>query len=243
MKSIENLKEEMFSTIEAKLQKEINRINNEKEVILNSQSLPGILTCLVNIYGNTIEQGELQVKVVQSMSTSEFFKSSKASVKTNHIVFESDSHKVLIPKSFSKIISVERQKDIFVPRKPTFSAFIKKTVDLYLAQGENFNYKDFIDTYLIEVKKIKPTFISRRKVKESDVLRMLKKAESDVIDFELKMKKWEEELIQIEIEKKNDISFVNSIKEDLKVFEESGWKVSIEIESYKEYKNMLSLFE
>ena len=245
MKSIEKLKQETTDTIEEKLKKESDRINHEKNVILNSNSLPEILTALVNIYGNTIEQGKLQASFIREMTKSDFFENATCSVKTNHIVFENKIYEIIFPKSYSKTIVVKRRLEHFIPRRPHINEATVEIAESYLSQKESgtINYDSFIDFYLMKTKNKKPNILNRIKTKEKDVKNMLEFLLKTKEDYDRIYSHWLKEMEKLKEEKELDIKFFETIEEDLEEFKKNDWNVQINLESYQMKVALQNMFE
>ena len=245
MESIEQLKKETSKRIEEKLKKENDRVNAEKTLILQSESLPEILIALVTIYGNTIEQGELQARFIKEMTSSSFFKQASCSVKTNHIVFENETYEIIFPKSFSRTITVKRRLEHFVPRKPNINDETIQIAGLYLKQKEsgNVKYKSFVDLYLTKTANKKPNILNRMKVKKKDIENMLESLLKTVEDYDRIYSNWLEEMKQLKKAREADLRFIDSIEKDLNQFRENDWNLNIKLENYQVKIALQKVFE
>lgn len=245
MKSVEQLKKETAETIEEKLKKENDRVNAEKDLILQSNSLPEILIALVNIYGNTIEQGKLQASFIKEMTSAPFFKEASCSVKTNHIVFEDKTYEIVFPKSFSRTITVKRHLEHFVPRKPNINEETILISDSYLKQKEsgNVKYKSFVDLYLTKIANKKPNILNRMMVREKNVENMLESLLKIKENYDKIYSNWFEEMEELKKAKEVDLKFIKSIEKDLNEFRENDWNLDIRLENHQMNIALQKLFE
>lgn len=225
-KNSEGLKLMLTEKLDSKIQETLQKLEEKKAEVLESTSLPGTLQTLAHFYGNTIEQGELMVEVIKDQAQSDFFRTAKSHIGTNHIRFENDTHSVQISKSLLREFSWGREKLPRAPKLPNVDPIAKNIFELWDYQSkliEGVNYKEFAEIYIEYVERKQPSYFNTRKVTNEQIEIMVAEASQKMKEYEMHYKQYEADLEEFNKVEKEDVLFYLEIKEDINTFKKEGW--------------------
>jgi hypothetical protein len=227
---MDEIKNIILKTLENKKQEIINEYDYKMKQILNENNIAKLYYLLAESFHNTIEQGEIGIKLLKECLTNEFFKTAKTINGANYICFSNDDFDILFSKSLSKEIKI-RFKNSQVPSmyypsiKPSIIELADK-IEAFLNKKSLKNFKALIDCNCVNY----PNNIFANIIK---IINTYRKCNKELLEKIRQMQK-DDELRKLKFEEENKVfkerqafakNFINNLT-DLNKFRQDGWHFS-----------------
>ena len=222
-------KELIHDAIERKKAQVVEEYDKKIERLERETNIANIYYLLAETFHNSMEQGEIGIKLLKSNLTNEFFKKAEAKNSANYIIFSDDEYEIRFSKSLVKIIEIKTKK-IKRPYglyKPLSSEIVKlgDAIEAFLKEKTFKNFKVMADCndrgYGKGIIYTIAKYVNAYKNCNEDLLKKIREKQKE--DEERK-KKAEEERKAYEDEIQKAKEFIESLT-DLEVFKQSGWTI------------------
>lgn len=154
---MEDIKQFIIENIENKKQEKIKEYDNMISQISNEDNKVNIYYLLAKTFHNTVFQGELGIKYLQSILTNDFFKTANVKNSVNYIVFSNEDFDVMFSKTLSKEIKII-YKNAY--SSPTYyisvnpiTVKLADLIEIYLNDKTFKNFKKLVGCNCCRVKK------------------------------------------------------------------------------------------
>lgn len=224
-----NIKDFICEAIERKKVQTVAMYDEKIEKIRSEDNIANVYYLLAETFHNTMEQGEIAIKLLKENLTNDFFKEAEAKNCANYIVFSNDEFDILFSKTLVRVIEIKSKK-IKRPYglyRPLSNDIIKlaDAIEVFLKERtfQNFkkvvecNYKEYDDSPVGLLFKYVDTY---KKCDEKLLKNIREKQKKD----EERKKQAEEERKAYEDEVQKAKEFIESLT-DLEVFKQSGWTI------------------
>lgn len=230
---ITKIKESINEGIEQEQLIMTKKYEKDKARVAKIDNVPDLIKELVNIYGNTIQQKEKMISVLNEYLEADFFKNAEILKKANSVRFENKKHFVDFSTSGLHVITIGaveylREPIQPLPLKEDVLKFNEMWIN-YKKTGEN--YSDVLDKYSMLTRKLPAGALFKMKTKKKHVEAFANKQKKLIQENIEKMKLWESKMK--EYKEHNDLTFnvIKDIKEDLIKFKNKNW--------HMKYKNII----
>lgn len=226
-KFIDEIKQSIYQGIEEEQARMEEKYNKDKMKIEKLNTVPEVIKELVNIYGNSMEQREIMIPILQKYLEADFFKEAEVVGRANFIHFQRGEYFIEFATSRMYSINIGRTEILRKPIKPLsvsedILAF-NELWDHYKKTGEK--YDEVVNLYSSMTRDMGTGFIFRKRVKEEAIEEYVNKNKQHIENVNEKMKRWEEELENNEREKEMLYEIIRDVKDDLIKFRDCGWHI------------------
>ncbi len=227
-----NLQLKLSKSALEEIQRQTKLLEEKRDKILKSETVPSLLWNVITFYGNTMTQGAETVELIKATSNSDFINSVKQPrVGTNEVVFSKGNYFVKFPKAFIKGIKIGRLEETIKkkPIEPQVNDVVKMLMDrIELYRDGEISVDEMKVYYISYYLKKQANFFNMRKVSLEQLEIFITEIESSYNSFRIAHMNWEKNLEEYNSYAKNDTLFLIDVMKYLKQFEEEGWKINIE---------------
>lgn len=240
MDKLQEIKDKIIGGIEAERENANLRYEKEKKIIEYTNSVPVLIKELVEIYGNTHNQSDKMIEILDDFLEANLFKNAKNEVENysivkggNYVYYNYKEFYVGVSTSRIPVIVVGRNESLREPAKPILmlnnaEMELIDMFDNYIVDDEA-TFDSIINMYS-EVRRSKPAGIMfKKKMRKSGeiakyVLGLMERKET----FEKKLEMWEKDVEFYDSEKKELQMLIDDISKDLEKFKDAGWEIKYE---------------
>lgn len=238
-KFIDEIKQSIYKGIEEERARMEEKYNKDKMKVEELNTVPEAIKELVNIYGNSMEQREVMIPILQKYLEADFFKDAKVVGRANYIHFQKGEYFIEFATSRVYSINIGRTE---ILRKPIEPLSVREDIlafnelwDHYKETGEK--YDEVVNRYSIMTRAMEAGFIFRKRVKEEAIKEYANMNKEHIENVNEKMKRWEEELEDYEKEREMLYEIIRDVKDDLIKFRDAGWHIKYEnLNGFKDYE-------
>lgn len=230
---IDKVKGNIAEAIELRKKIEVEKLEKHKQDLLKIDNIPTIIYKITEIYGNSMEQKELIVPILQDSFKSQMLINSEVIKKANYIVFQNGEFYVQFPTSYSRYIELGRIERPREPQKPKFNQKYENFLNLWkkYQNAEDKSIKKYlIDTYLQDVKNETPSYFNRKNVTMEKLENYASHCICEMDEYKKELDEWESKVEIFDNIDKVDAQFIKDIEVDLKTYKENAWRI--------EFKNL-----
>lgn len=236
MEIIDEAKESIKKGIEKERLKINSKYDKDKEHVDSLDNIPELMRELVSLYGNSIEQRDIMIQILNKQLKANFFKDASIGRGDNSIVsgannvfFNKGDYSIGFGTSRIHAIIISRKEDL---RKPgeLFNPITKDMIkvndlwDEYVSTGEG--YDRLVQSYSFLRRQVPSDFILRVRLKTTNELQeFILDLKKNIKNADIRRDNWENEMKEYKEEKEVFFKVMKDIKDDLLEFTNKGWHI------------------
>lgn len=240
MDKLQEIKDKIIGGIEAERENANLKYEKEKKIIEYTNSVPVLIRELVEIYGNTHNQSDKMIEILDEFLEANLFKNAKNEVENysivkggNYVYYNYKEFYVGVSTSRIPVIVVGRNESLREPAKPILmlnnaEMELIEVFESYVVDDEQ-KFDSVINAYS-EATRSKPAGIMfKKKMKRSgEIVKYVQGLMEKEEIFKKKSAMWEKTMEFYNSEKKELQILIDDISKDLEKFEAEGWKIKYE---------------